>query len=251
MNPQLRSSAERRAPPRVLLVDVDRKMTRLLSDYLEANGFKVGIAADGSAGLACATAEPWDLVILDVMLPNLDGFQVLRALRQSSRVPVLMLTARGAEEDRINGLDHGADDYLPKTASARELLARIRAVLRRAELSRAPAPALAPAEVLVSGDLRILPAARRAELAGVRLQLTPVEYDLLETLARHRGKVRTRDQLLDQVRDREYDVLDRSIDVHVASLRRKLGDDPRAPRYIRTVRTAGYLLIDPEHEPPA
>jgi DNA-binding response OmpR family regulator len=229
----------------VLLVDDDRKMTRLLSEYLEANGFKVGVAADGSTGLACARAEPWDLVVLDVMLPNLDGFQVLRALRQSSRVPVLMLTARGADDDRVNGLERGADDYVPKTASARELLARIRAVLRRS----APA-APEPAEVLAIGALRILPAARRADLAGLRLPLTPVEYDLLETLARHRGKVRTRDQLLDQVRDREYDVLDRSIDVHVASLRRKLGDDPRAPRYIRTVRTAGYMLIDPELEPP-
>src|SRR5579872_5852791 len=113
MNQQLRASAERGAPPRVLLVDDDRKMTRLLSEYLETNGFKVSIATDGGAGLSRAQSEPWDLVVLDVMLPNMDGFQVLRALRQSSRVPVLMLTARGAEDDRISGLEHGADDYLP------------------------------------------------------------------------------------------------------------------------------------------
>jgi DNA-binding response OmpR family regulator len=168
-------------------------------------------------------------------------------LRETSQVPVLMLTARGGDEDRIHGLEGGADDYVPKTASSRELLARVRALLRRAA---AAAPAVSPSREIVAGELRIDSAARSATLRGARLVLTPVEFDLLLAMARYRGSVRSREQLLEQVRDREFEAFDRSIDVHVASLRRKLGDDPRMPRYIRTVRTVGYMLVDTEAATP-
>jgi DNA-binding response OmpR family regulator len=179
--------------------------------------------------------------VLDVMMPKVNGFEVLRVLRQASQVPVLMLTARGGDEDRIHGLEGGADDYVPKTASSRELLARVRAVLRRSAVT---APAAERSREIVAGALRIDSAARSASLGGVPLSLTPVEFDLLLAMARYRGSVRSREQLLEQVRDREFEAFDRSIDVHVASLRRKLGDDPRTPRYIRTVRTVGYMLVD-------
>jgi DNA-binding response OmpR family regulator len=227
---------------RILLIDDDRKLARMLAEFLEVQGYVVATAHDGAAGVAQARAEHWDLLVLDVMMPRLNGFEVLRLLRESSAVPVLMLTARGGEEDRIHGLEGGADDYVPKTASSRELLARIRALLRRAATPAQPAPAL-PREV-AAGELRMDSAARTAALRGHALSLTPVEFDLLLALARHRGSVRSREQLLEQVRDREFEAFDRSIDVHIASLRRKLADDPRAPRYIRTVRTVGYMLVD-------
>jgi DNA-binding response OmpR family regulator len=228
------------AGARILLIDDDRKLARMLAEYLQAQGFEVGAEHDGAEGLARLKAEAWDLVVLDVMMPRLNGFEVLRALRQISAVPVLMLTARGGDEDRIHGLDGGADDYIAKTASSRELLARIRAVLRRSAAGRTPSQ---PQREVVAGELRIDSAARQAFLGEVPLVLTPVEFDLLLALARHRGSVRSREQLLEQVRDREFEAFDRSIDVHVASLRRKLGDDPRMPRFIRTVRTVGYMLV--------
>lgn len=229
------------AQGRILLIDDDRKLVRMLAEYLEAQGYAVAAAHDGSEGVARARAERWDLVVLDVMMPKVSGFEVLRVLRQVSAVPVLMLTARGGDEDRILGLEGGADDYVPKTASSRELLARIRALLRRAAAS---VPAAGPAREIVAGELRIDSAARSATLRGQPLVLTPVEFDLLLALARYRGNARSREQLLEQVRDREFEAFDRSIDVHIASLRRKLADDPRTPRYIRTVRTVGYMLVD-------
>ena len=229
-------------PPRVLVVDDDRKLSGLLVEFLRSHGLDAAAAHDGPQGLRRAAEERWDLVVLDVMLPELDGFELLRKLRAGSRVPVLMLTARGGEDDRVFGLDQGADDYLPKTASSRELLARIRALLRRAA---APQPPVAE-QTLSVGELRIDAAARAARIRGAPLSLTPVEFDLLLDLARHRGQVRSREALLDGIRDREFEASDRSIDVHVAALRRKLGDDPRAPALIRTVRTVGYLLIDPD-----
>jgi DNA-binding response OmpR family regulator len=179
------------------------------------------------------------------MLPGLDGFEVLRRLRRTSPVPVLMLTALGDESDRIVGLELGADDYLPKTFSTRELLARLRAVTRRSSLAKAAAgqAAAAPeAEISVS-DLRVDVEARSATRAGTPLALTPLEFDLLASLARAAGRVLSRDQLLDEISGRDYEVFDRSIDVHISALRRKLGDDPRNPRYIRTVRSAGYLMM--------
>ncbi|MFA6962170.1 MAG: response regulator transcription factor [Opitutaceae bacterium] len=167
---------------------------------------------------------------------------MLRRIRKSSDVPVLMLTARGDETDRIVGLEVGADDYLPKTFSTRELLARLRAVLRRG--SRTPS-ATAPVAEIVIGPLRVQPETRLALLADQPLTLTPVEFDLLATLAKARGRVRTRETLLDEIRDRNYEVFDRSIDVHISALRKKLGDDAKNPRFIRTLRAAGYMLTDP------
>jgi len=231
---------------RILLVEDDRKLARLLVDLLLAHGHSAVAVHDGHTGIERARDERWSLVILDVMLPGLDGFDVLRRLRRVSQVPVLMLTARGADEDRVAGLDGGADDYVAKTASSRELVARIGALLRRAAL--AP-PAPGPHDQLVAGDLYLDVAARTARLGDRRLSLTPVELDLLIALLRFRGRVRSREQLLEQVRGRELGAFDRSIDVHIAALRRKLGDDPRSPRYIRTVRSAGYMLVDPAEAP--
>jgi DNA-binding response OmpR family regulator len=174
----------------------------------------------------------------------MDGLQVLRKVREVSEVPVLMLTARGEEVDRIVGLEFGADDYLPKTFSTRELLARLRAVTRR--LYRAPSIEPVASADIVIGGLRIISEARTATLEERPLYLTPVEFDLLLCLARAAGRVKTRDQLLEEIRERDYEVFDRSIDVHISALRRKLGDDAKSPRYIRTYRSAGYMLIHPE-----
>jgi DNA-binding response OmpR family regulator len=182
------------------------------------------------------------------MLPGLDGFEVLKEIRRTSSVPVLMLTARGEEADRIVGLEIGADDYLPKTFSTRELLARLRAVTRRSVLTAAN-PELAVEPELVVGKLRVNTAARTSVLDDKPLELTPVEFDLLASLARARGRVKSREQLLDEIRDRNYDVFDRSIDVHISALRKKLGDDPKTPRYIKTVRAAGYMLMRPDDVP--
>jgi DNA-binding response OmpR family regulator len=174
----------------------------------------------------------------------MDGFEVLKRLRRSSDTPVLMLTARGEEPDRIVGLEIGADDYLPKTFSTRELLARLRAVTRRATRATAAQPESGPD--IVVGMLRINTASRVALLDDQPLTLTPVEFDLLAALARARGRVKSREQLLEEIRDRNYDVFDRSIDVHISTLRRKLGDDAKEPRFIRTVRSAGYMFINPD-----
>ena len=230
-------------PARVLLIDDDRKLCRLIADYLDAMGYAVTAVHTGPEGVRAATEETWNAVILDVMLPGLDGFEVLKQIRIKSDVPVLMLTARGDEADRIVGLEIGADDYLPKTFSTRELLARLRAVMRRA--ARPPGMD-APLEI-AAGPLRVYPEARKAALDGAPLLLTPVEFDLLACLARAPGRIRTREQLLEEIRARDYEVFDRSIDVHISALRKKLGDDPKEPRFIQTVRSAGYLLMLPEN----
>jgi DNA-binding response OmpR family regulator len=231
----------------VLMIDDDRKLCRLVTDYLAPLGFAVTAEHDGATGASLATAPgaPWQAVILDVMLPSLDGFEVLRRIRRAGDLPVLMLTARGDETDRIVGLEVGADDYLPKTFSPRELLARLRAVLRRSAARPASTAGLPPPAEFVVGPLRIRPEARLALLNDQPLTLTPVEFDLLACLIRAAGRVRSREALLDEIRDRHYDVFDRSIDVHISALRKKLGDDARQPRFIRTLRSAGYMLVDP------
>lgn len=227
---------------RLLMIDDDRKLCRLVGDYLAPLGFDVTPVHDGTEGAERATQPHWDGVILDVMLPSLDGFEVLRRIRRTSDVPVLMLTARGDETDRIVGLEVGADDYLPKTFSTRELLARLRAVLRR---TTRPTSINAPIAELTVGPLRVQPEARLALLNDRPLVLTPVEFDLLVSLAKACGRVRSREALLDEIRDRNYEVFDRSIDVHISALRKKLGDDAKSPRFIRTLRAAGYMLVDP------
>jgi two-component system response regulator CpxR len=232
--------------PRILMIDDDRDLTELVGDYLRPMGYVVEVVHTGPDGLRRATEEPWHAIILDVMLPGMDGFEILRKLRAVSQTPVLMLTGRSDETDRIVGLEVGADDYLPKTFSMRELLARLRAVTRRAVHASAATTAPAPPPTdLVIGELRVNPDTRRAILGDRVLQLRPVEFDLLHALAKTKGRVRTRDWLLEQVRNREHEVFDRTIDMHISALRKKLGDDPKEPRFIRTYRSAGYMLIDP------
>ncbi|HWD18326.1 MAG TPA: response regulator transcription factor [Verrucomicrobiae bacterium] len=232
-------------PSRVLIIDDDRDLCGLIRDYLKPLGYDVQAAHDGPEGLARAAGENWSAVILDVMLPGLNGFELLKRLREKSSVPVLMLTARGDESDRIAGLEVGADDYLPKTFSTRELLARLRAVTRR-NVPAAPAPE-SEAEIVV-GELRLRPGARTAAVGDRPLELTALEFDLLACLARARGRAKSREQLVEAVAERNYDVFDRSVDVHIWSLRKKLGDDPKNPRFIRTLRSVGYMLINPNYE---
>jgi DNA-binding response OmpR family regulator len=231
---------------RILLVDDDRELSELLRDYLTPLGYDVQAAYTGPEGVQRATSEEWHAVILDVMMPGMDGFEVLKAIRKVSIVPVIMLTSRGDETDRIVGLEVGADDYLPKTFSMRELLARLRAVTRRAAMG--PVVEDDAEQEAVVGPLRVNPSTRVALLHDQPLVLTPVEFEILHSLAKARGRVKSREQLLDEIRDREWEVFDRSVDVHIAALRRKLGDDAKNPRFIRTLRSAGYMLIDPERQ---
>ena len=237
---------------KILMIDDDRKLCRLVTDYLEPMGYEVEAAHNGARGLEMVRAGEYHAVILDVMMPEMDGFEVLKQLRQESDIPVLMLSARGDETDRIVGLEMGADDYLPKTFSSRELLARLRAVTRRyqqvEEKAKSSADAIADDEVLIFAELRIEQGSRTVLFNEETLNLTPVEYDLLTTLAHSAGRVLNRDQLLDAVAGRNYEVFDRSVDVHISSLRKKLGENPRSPRFIRTIRTAGYMFKQPDKE---
>ena len=226
----------------LLVVDDDVKLCRLIREYLEPLGYEVSVAHSGPEGLEKALAGGYDAVILDVMLPRLDGFEVLKRLRAGSNVPVLMLTGLGEEADRIVGLEIGADDYLPKTFSTRELLARLRAVIRRSRVTQLSNQPKAPVRI---GGLQIDSESRTADLDGTSLVLTPVEFDILLALARACGRVKSREQLLLEVADRDFEVFDRSIDVHISSLRRKLGDDPKSPRFIQTLRSAGYMMRKP------
>ena len=235
-------------PTRLLMIDDDEKLCRLVRNYLEPFGYSLDTVHNGPDGLQRALSESYQSIILDVMLPGMGGFEVLQALRKKSNVPVLMLTAMGDETDRIAGLESGADDYLPKTFSTRELLARLRAVLRRSVLSAA-AIAIKGEAAIVNGGLWIDPEAHKVALDGQPLPLTPAEYDILLCLARGLGRVKTREQLLVEVADRDFESFDRAIDVHISSLRRKLNDDPKAPRFIETVRGAGYRMRRPEDEP--
>ncbi|MBI1789109.1 MAG: response regulator transcription factor [Acidobacteria bacterium] len=231
--------------PRLLIVEDDEKLCRLLGDYLGPLGYDVEAVHDGRTGLARALDQRYAALILDLMLPGMSGIELLRELRKSSQVPVLVLTALGDEVDRIAGLEIGADDYLPKTFSTRELLARLRAVLRRSAVTAAQLDAARPAPISV-GPLWMDPAARTATLDEAPLVLTRVEYDLLLSLARAPGRVRTREQLLLDAADRDFEAFDRSIDVHISALRRKLGDDSRTPRFIETVRGVGYRMRKPD-----
>jgi len=226
---------------RILIIDDDKRFCRLVADYLAPMSYEILMAHTGPDGAAKAIAESWAAVILDVMLPGMDGFEVLKQIRKSSDVPVLMLTARGDEADRIVGLEIGADDYLPKTFSSRELLARLRAVTRRRSRLLTQEEEREPA--ITVGPMAIDPNTRTAACGDRCLDLTPVEFDLLLSLARAKGRIKSREQLLDEIRDRNYDVFDRSIDVHISALRKKLGDDAKDPRFIKTIRSAGYMLV--------
>jgi len=225
---------------RVLIVDDDTELAALLDRQLALDGFETAGAADGPSGLDEALSGRYDAVILDVMLPGMDGFEVLRRLRASSSVPVLMLTARGEDVDRIVGLEMGADDYLPKPFNPRELVARLRAILRRAGGGSA-----GPEDVLGVGDLTIDPGARSVTCGDEPVELTGVEFSLLEVLVRRAGQVVGRDELTREVLGRRPSPFDRALDVHVSALRRKLGPLPGGGERIKTVRGVGYLYVRP------
>ncbi|WP_437520472.1 response regulator transcription factor [Sorangium sp. So ce726] len=237
-------------PPQILVIDDDAELCELLAELLGQEGYAVESARDAISGLARAQEErekPFTLVVLDVMLPGLNGFEVLTRLRQSSRVPVLMLTARGEDVDRIVGLEMGADDYLPKPFNPRELVARVRALHRRAShaghAGAAAGPSAAEAQgALTVDDLEVLPAARRVRVRGEEVRLTTAEFDLLEVLARQAGTVVSREDLARRVLGRRLAAYDRGIDMHVSNLRRKLGPGPDGGERIKTVRNAGYIL---------
>jgi DNA-binding response OmpR family regulator len=224
----------------LLILDDDRALAAMLVEYLQGFGMRVDTAATVADGLAKFAATPYDALILDVMLPDGDGFDVCRTLRARSRVPVLMLTARGDPADRIVGLELGADDYLPKPFEPRELLARVRALLRRA--SPAPAGGAEAREVLRFGRLEIDRDAREVRVDGERRALTAYQFDLLWVLATHAGRVLSRHTLMDLVRGEALEAFDRSLDVHVSRIRAAIEDDPREPRRIVTVRGAGYVF---------
>ena len=224
----------------VLVVDDEPKIVDVVREYLEHAGFAVRTAGDGPAALERARALAPDLIVLDLGLPGLDGLDVARQLRRSSRVPVIILTARGDEVDRIIGLELGADDYLVKPFSPRELVARVRAVLRRVD----ERDTLGADEPIVRGDVVIDPARRRVTVAGQPVELTPTEFDLLAHLARQPGRVFTRAQLLTAIHGVAVESYERAVDAHVKNLRRKLEPDPRRPRYVLTAHGVGYRFTD-------
>jgi DNA-binding response OmpR family regulator len=219
---------------RVLCVDDDVRLYELLAKYLGESGIRLEHAPDGRRGLEALDRGVFDAVLLDVMMPGMDGLEVCKRIREKSRVPIIMLTAKGDETDRVVGLEIGADDYIPKPFSPRELLARLRAVLRRAGPPGEPA--------LTVGDISVDLAAREVRVGGKPVELTGLEFDILAALARRAGRVVPRDALLGEAGRSDVTVSDRTVDVHVSHLRRKLGDDPRAPRLIKTVRGVGYVL---------
>ncbi len=220
---------------RVLLVDDDVRLHELLTSYLEQNGVVVVKAFDGLSGLRELENGAFDAVLLDVMMPGIDGLEVCRRIRQKSRIPVIMLTAKGDETDRVVGLELGADDYVSKPFSPRELLARLRAVLRRSTPETV-------AERLVVGDLTLEPASREVRLGGQPIELTGIEFDILHALARRAGRVVPREALLDEAGRGDVSVGERTVDVHISHLRQKLRDDPKSPKRIKTVRGIGYVL---------
>jgi DNA-binding response OmpR family regulator len=223
----------------ILVIEDEPQIASLVRDYLEHAGFAVLIASDGSGGLALARARRPDAIVLDLGLPRVDGLDVVRALRRDSTVPIVIVTARGDEADRITGLELGADDYVVKPFSPKELVARVRAVLRRAE-----APPVTDERIVV-GDLQLDLARRRVTAAGRPAQLTPTEFELLATLAREPGRVWTRSQLLDAVHGFSIESYERAIDGHIRNLRRKLEAAAPSASYVRTVHGVGYALEEP------
>jgi DNA-binding response OmpR family regulator len=222
---------------RILVVDDEPKIVQLVRDYLERAGFAVSTARDGNEALMRARQERPDLIVLDLGLPELDGLEVTRRLRRDSGVPIIMLTARHEETDKVVGLELGADDYVTKPFSPRELEARVRAVLRRQSRN-------AEGDVLHAGDLTLDIPRLRTEVSGRPVSLTATEFQLLTALARQPGRVFTRAQLLDAIHGVAFDSYERAIDAHVKNVRRKIEPDPRTPRYLLTVYGVGYRLAD-------
>jgi DNA-binding response OmpR family regulator len=226
----------------ILVVEDEPQIAGLVRDYLEHAGFAVLTASDGAAALTTWRARRPDALVLDLGLPRVDGLDVVRAIRRESTVPIVILTARGDETDRVSGLELGADDYVVKPFSPKELVARVRAVLRRADAKPMSD------ERIEAGDLELHLARRRVTAAGRRVDLTPTEFELLATLAREPGRVWTRSQLLDSIHGFSLETYERAIDGHIRNLRRKLEPDDAAgtPRYVRTVHGVGYALAEPE-----
>jgi len=225
---------------RILLIDDDVELGELVTEYLSSAGFGIDTVQDGERGLERACSGTYQLVVLDVMLPGSDGFEVLRQIRGQSQIPVLMLTARGDDLDRIVGLELGADDYLPKPFNPRELVARISAIMRRTR-QREQAASVAEPENLVVDDVEMNLRARQVRRGGEQVELTGAEFDLLEVLLRAAGRVVGREELFRKVLDREPLPLDRSIDMHVSHLRRKLGHEHGGVERIKAVRGVGYV----------
>jgi DNA-binding response OmpR family regulator len=220
---------------RILIIDDDTRLSAMVSDYLGTAGFRVAASATARDGEQRIKREGFDALILDLMLPDADGLEVCRRIRQTSDVPILMLTARGDAMDRVVGLEIGADDYLPKPFEPRELLARLRAILRR---KSGPAPH----DVLQFGRLEIDRGARRVTIDGDEKPLTSYQFALLDALAAHAGRVMSRDALMDLTKGEPLEAFDRSVDVHISRIRAAIEDDPRKPRRIITVRGAGYVF---------
>lgn len=219
----------------VVYIEDDAKLARLTARYLESHGVRMVVAANGRDGVASVMRERPDVILLDLMLPGTDGFEVCRQLRERLDTPIIMVTARGEEADRVMGLEGGADDYIAKPFSSRELLARVRAHARRAR------GRVGPQGVLNAGSLSLDPASRSVTMAGDPLSLTTYEFDLLRAFVERAGRVLPREQLAELMGGSA--VFDRSIDVHVSHLRQKLGDDSRSPRLLKTVRGVGYMLV--------
>ena len=228
------------ADKRILVVDDDPKTVELVKLYLNRDGYRVLTAYDGIDALRLAREASPDLIVLDLMLPGIDGLQVCRALRAESDVPIIMLTARTTEQDKLTGLDIGADDYITKPFSPRELAARVRVVLRRLpeqSLQRGPVE-------VAHGELKLNFVTHQASLASKPLNLSPTEFRLLGVMAREPGRVFTRAELIDKVFGYDFEGFDRTVDVHILNLRRKLEPDPKQPRYIQTVYGEGYRLVE-------
>ena len=225
-------------PQRILIVDDERKLVQGLAGYFQQAGFETLTAYDGRTALAIARRDQPDLIVLDLMLPELDGMEVCRQIRRFSDVPIMMLTARVEETDRLIGLEIGADDYITKPFSPREVVARARAVLRRAS------GALGPANVLRGGDITLDVERRTVQVAGRPVDLTPTEFELLAALMRNPGRPLSRSQLLDATQGDAYAGYERTIDAHIKNLRRKIEPDPANPRYILTVFGVGYKFAD-------
>jgi two-component system response regulator CpxR len=226
----------------ILVVDDDIELCGLVQEYLAAEGFTAKSVHDGEQGLLQAISGEYAMVVLDVMLPGINGFEVLRRIRSVSKIPVVLLTARGEDVDRIVGLEIGADDYLPKPFNPRELVARIRAVMRRTKPNKG---AEAVPEVLLVGDVELDPATRTVLRAGTPVDLTSVEFNLLEVLLREAGRVVSRERLVNAVLSRKFMAFDRSIDMHVSKVRRKLGDSEESGDHIKTIRGVGYMFARP------
>jgi len=230
---------------RILVVDDDVDLCELLAKYLRREGFEVDIANNGETGVESALSGDHALIVLDVMLPGLNGFDVLSSIRKKSNVPVLMLTARGDDVDRIVGLEMGADDYLPKPFNPRELMARIRAILRRARIEPAEAATTASPERISVGDVELDKGTRIVTRDGQQLPLTTVEFDLLEALIRSAGHIISREELVKSILGRNFSPYDRSIDTHVSNLRKKLGHYMDGVERIKTIRSVGYIYAKP------